>query len=177
MADGAYAMIQGTKPKVVSLGLNDSPVALATWLLQLYFDFGNKEKSIEERFNKQDLFTNISIYWFTQTIYSSMRVYSEDMSGYEDSSMNKLKTATGFSLHSYDINGIPPKEFANRFFDKIVQWNEHREGGHFSAYNHSETLKNDIINFVELLNNAAGKHRVLSKRGRTLYQPACWQPG
>jgi len=36
MIDGAYAMIQSTKPQALACGLNDSPIELASWLLQIF---------------------------------------------------------------------------------------------------------------------------------------------
>ena len=153
MTDGAYAMIQGTKPKILSTGLNDSPIALAAWLLQLYHDFGNKEKDLFERFDKDELLTNICIYWFNEKIYSSMRMYSEDMSGYEETPVGKVTVPVGFSFNAFDIYGIPPKEFAYRFFETIATWSEHTEEGHFSALSHPEQFKADLVKLVNKVEN------------------------
>ncbi len=149
MQDGAYAIIQSTKPKTLFTGLNDSPAALAAWLLQLYFDFGDKELPIFERYSKDDLLVNICLYWFTGSIYSSLRLYSEDMSGFEDKPIGKVAVPAAFNFHEYDITGFVPRDFAGRFFSNIVSWTEFNEGGHFAGLSHPRQLKNDLIQFIE----------------------------
>lgn len=149
MRDGAYGMIQGTKPKTLSAGLNDSPVALAAWLLQLYFDFGDKKKPIFERYSKDDLLVNICLYWYTESIYSSIRLYSEDMSGFDEKPVEKVTVPVAFNFHEFDISGFVPREFAERFFSNIVSWTEFKEGGHFAGLSHPQQLKNDLIKFIK----------------------------
>lgn len=149
MRDGAYGMIQGTKPKTISTGLNDSPTALAAWLLQLYFDFGDKQQPVFDRYSKDELLVNICLYWFTETIYSSIRLYSEDMSGFDDKPVVKVAIPVAFNFHEFDISGFLPREFAERFFSNIVSWTEFKEGGHFAGLSHPQQLKNDLVNFVE----------------------------
>ncbi|KEO72664.1 epoxide hydrolase family protein [Anditalea andensis] len=149
MRDGTYGMIQGTKPQTLSIGLNDSPVALAAWILQLYFDLGDKELSIFERFSKDDLLVNISLYWFTESIYPSIRLYSEDLSGYDGKPVEKVTVPVAFNLHRFDISGFVPKAFAERFYANIVSYTEFKDGGHFSGLSHPEQLKNNLIDFIE----------------------------
>lgn len=155
MKDGAYFMIQGTKPKTLSTGLNDAPAALTAWILQLYFDFGDKQQPIFDRYSKDDLLVNISLYWFNQAIYPSMRIYSEDMSGFEDKSVDKVGVPVGFNFHEFDISGFVPREFAERFFSNIVSWTEHKVGGHFAGLSHPQQLKSDLITFVEKVEKKA----------------------
>jgi pimeloyl-ACP methyl ester carboxylesterase len=145
--DGAYAMIQATKPKILGTGLNDSPAALMAWLLQLYNDFGNKEKALTERFGKDELLTNAAIYWFNEKIYTSMRLYSEDASGYGETPVGKVTIPVGFHFQQFDIAGIPPKEFASRFYQNITHWSEGK-GGHFAGYGGPKELADDVAAFV-----------------------------
>lgn len=149
--DGAYAMIQGTKPKVLSTGINDSPMGLAAWILQLYNDFSNKEKPLFDKFKKESLFTNLSIYWFTQSIYSSMRIYSEDTNGFGQAAAQKVTVPTGFNFYANDISGIPPKEYAKRFFENISSYTEQKEGGHFAAMSHPASFQKDLAKFIQSL--------------------------
>ncbi len=149
MMDGAYAMIQATKPKTLATGLNDSPMGLAAWLLQLFNDFSDKEIPLFDRFDKDELLTNISLYWFSEKIYPSMRIYSEDANGFGEPAKDVVKVPTGFNFYRYDIAGIPPKEFAGRFFNNIIRWTEQDQGGHFGAMSNPETLKNDLSEFMK----------------------------
>ena len=72
-----YQQIQGTKPQTIGIALNDSPVGLAAWIVEKFrtwCDCGGNPESI---FTKDELLTNITLYWVTQTAGSSARIYYE----------------------------------------------------------------------------------------------------
>lgn len=73
--DAAYVAVQSTKPLTLSYGLSDSPVGLAAWLIEHF------ERLSEQLPTKDDLITNVMLYWFGNTIRSSIRYYSEGMDG------------------------------------------------------------------------------------------------
>jgi pimeloyl-ACP methyl ester carboxylesterase len=72
-----YAAIQSTKPQSLGYALNDSPCGLAAWIVEKFRGWSDCGGNVERRFTKDVLLTNIMIYWVTQTITSSMRLYSE----------------------------------------------------------------------------------------------------
>ncbi len=77
-SEGAYAMVHATKPQSLAYGLNDSPVALAAWILSMV-NAGATPDKIEQAFGgKDELLTNIMIYWVTQTIGTSVRMYKAE---------------------------------------------------------------------------------------------------
>lgn len=149
MQHGAYAMIQSTKPQTLAQSLNDSPIGMASWLLQLFHDMSDTSKDLHSKFNKDELLTNISLYWLIGCIYSSMRIYAEDSHGFGGSAGNATTVPAGFCFYPYDISGIPPKAFVNRFFQNIVHWTEQESGGHFGAMENPSTLHEDIMKFVQ----------------------------
>jgi len=71
MQNGAYGMIQATKPQTLAYGLNDSPVGMAAWLMNL---LGGEFNTLIDR---DEQLTNTTIYWVTQTIGSAARIYYE----------------------------------------------------------------------------------------------------
>lgn len=75
MREGAFNMIQSTKPQSLAFALNDSPIGLAAWLMIL-FASGAPEK-VEERFTLDELITNAMIYWVSGSIGSAMHSYLE----------------------------------------------------------------------------------------------------
>ena len=75
---GGYAHIQGTKPQTLAYGLNDSPVGLAAWIVEKWRTWSDCSGEVERRFTKDKLLTTITIYWVTQTINSSTRLYYEN---------------------------------------------------------------------------------------------------
>ncbi len=74
-----YAVIQGLKPDQLSFALNDSPLGLAAWIIQCFYMWGDIGDDLESRFTKDELITNILIYWFTQSMPSAIRLYCESM--------------------------------------------------------------------------------------------------
>ena len=68
-------MIQGTRPYSLSSGLNDSPAGLAAWIVEKFQRWSDCGGQIETRFTKDELLTNIMIYWATETIGSSFLPY------------------------------------------------------------------------------------------------------
>jgi len=70
-SEGGYIMIQGTKPQTLAYGLNDSPVGLAAWIVEKFRGWSDCHSNVEQRFTKDELLTNIMIYWITETINSS----------------------------------------------------------------------------------------------------------
>jgi hypothetical protein len=42
--------------------LNDSPVGLAAWILQIFKSFSDPRKSISDLFDRDDLLDNITLY-------------------------------------------------------------------------------------------------------------------
>src|SRR5882762_2808454 len=77
--EGAYALIQGTRPQTLAHGLNDSPAGLAAWIVEKFRAWSDCDGDVEKRFSKDDLLTNIMIYWVTATINSSFLPYYDLM--------------------------------------------------------------------------------------------------
>jgi pimeloyl-ACP methyl ester carboxylesterase len=150
---GAYALIQGTQPQLVALGLNDSPVGLAAWLVEKFRRWSDCDGDVERRFSKDELLTNAMLYWATGTINSSFLPYY-DVS--QASAMTwikqKVKEWTGsknvpaaFALFPKDLSN-PPREWAERFFN-VQRWTTMDRGGHFAALEEPELLARDIRAF------------------------------
>ncbi|MCO5950533.1 epoxide hydrolase family protein [Mucilaginibacter flavidus] len=162
MTEGAYSMIQSTKPQTLAYGLNDSPVGLAAWIIEKFKSWSDNDGDLETCFTKDELLTNLTIYWATQTINSAMRIYSEAMKAMMNAMYNPLvklnpfdKTGSksevpaAFAIFPKDIS-TPPKDLANRFFN-VQQWTEMSAGGHFAAMEQPELLADDIRKFVNNL--------------------------
>src|SRR5260221_107506 len=73
-----YQRIQGTKPQTLGYGLNDSPAGLAAWIVEKFRAWSDSDGNVEKRFTKDELLTNITIYWVTGTGASSVRLYYEN---------------------------------------------------------------------------------------------------
>jgi pimeloyl-ACP methyl ester carboxylesterase len=74
---GGYWAVQSQTPQTLAYGLNDSPIGLAAWILEKWRAWSDCDGDLEKSFTKDELLVNIMIYWVTQTINSSMRLYYE----------------------------------------------------------------------------------------------------
>lgn len=151
MQQGAYAMVQTTKPQSLAYALNDSPAALASWILDRFYFWCDCDGDIEQRFTKDELLTNIMIYWSTQTIASSMRAYKMEALSPTLTPKDYVKTPTGVGLFPKDIGGIPPREFVERTVN-VQRWTEFERGGHFTAWEEPELMAADMLKFFSTLN-------------------------
>lgn len=76
--EGAYAYIHSTKPITLAYGLNDSPIGLCAWIIEKFNGWSDNNGDIENAFSKNELLANVTLYWVTQTINSSIRIYNEN---------------------------------------------------------------------------------------------------
>jgi pimeloyl-ACP methyl ester carboxylesterase len=148
--EGAYALIQSTKPETLACGLNDSPIGLASWILEKFRSWSDCHGDLSTSFSRDDLLTNIMIYWVTQTIDSSffpyydlanagaLRWMSEGVKGW----LGSKEVPVGFALFPKDITN-PPREWVERFFN-VQHWTEMPRGGHFAALEEPELFVKDL---------------------------------
>jgi pimeloyl-ACP methyl ester carboxylesterase len=148
--EGAYALIQSTKPQSLAQGLNDSPAGLAAWLVEKFRAWSDCGGDIETRFTKDELLTQIMIYWATESIGPSFLTYYDFANASPLTWMKEgLKKWAGssevpaaFALFPADISR-PPREWAARFFN-VQRWTEMPRGGHFAAMEEPALLAEDI---------------------------------
>ncbi len=76
MVEGTgYVGIQSTRPHSLAFGLTDSPAGLAGWLVEKFWSWSDNDGVLEQAIPRDALLDNISTYWFTGTIGSSVRRY------------------------------------------------------------------------------------------------------
>ncbi|TKI08871.1 epoxide hydrolase family protein [Martelella alba] len=143
MKEGGYMSIQATKPQTLSFGLNNSPVGLAAWIVEKFNSWGNQKTDLFERFQRDDILTNIALYWFTQTIGSSVAVYRANTTTLP--SHIPPKTPIGVSCFKDDIL-LPPRDWVSEKYN-LCYWSELQMGGHFAAMEYPEKYANELKTF------------------------------
>lgn len=146
-AEGGYAMVQGTKPTSLAVGLNDSPAGLAAWIVEKFHRWGDTGGEVESVFPLDTLCTLLSVYWFTQTIGSSMRLYKEAFADGEILSPMPGHNVQQGVLVPAECDLPAPRAWGERHLQNLVHWNEARQGGHFPALEVPEVLAADIRTF------------------------------
>jgi microsomal epoxide hydrolase len=148
--EGGYNHIQGTKPQTLSYGLNDSPAGLAGWIIEKYRTWSDCHGDIESRYTKDELLTIVTIYWVTNTIGPSVRMYKENQSHlWEMEENEKVAAPAGMAVFPQEI-ARPPREWAERSYD-VRRWQEMPRGGHFAALEEPELLAHEIREFFRPL--------------------------
>jgi microsomal epoxide hydrolase len=105
---------------------------------------------VERRFSKDELLTNIMIYWVTKTINSSVRLYCESMrSGRFGPAGQRIEVPTAGAIFPKEIIR-PPRKWAEAHFN-LQQWTRMESGGHFAALEEPEALIRDIRSFYAKL--------------------------
>ena len=145
--DGAYALVHGTKPTSLAMGLNDSPAGLAAWILEKFHRWGDTGGDIERVFPFETLATLLSVYWFTQTIGSSMRLYKEAFADHEIMTPMPRHDVPQGVLVPADCDLPAPRAWGERNLQNLIHWNEARQGGHFPALEVPYVLADDIRAF------------------------------
>lgn len=145
-SEGAYAMLHATKPQSLAYGLNDSPVALAAWILS-FGSAGASPEIIEQAFGGRDeLLTNIMIYWATQTIATSVRMYKADAIAQWSGAQPLQKSNVPAGVAVFPREAQFPKEWAERFVN-VVSYRKMKEGGHFAALEVPDIFSAELRSF------------------------------
>jgi pimeloyl-ACP methyl ester carboxylesterase len=151
--EGAYDDQQATRPQTLAYGLNDSPAGLAAWIVEKFRAWSDCDGNIESRFTRDELLTNLTIYWATETINSSIRLYYESRHApapfKED---ERVTVPTAFAIFPKDIDQ-PPREWAERSYN-VTRWTQMPRGGHFAALEEPELLARDLRAFFRPLRSA-----------------------
>ena len=109
--EGGYNHIQGTKPQTLAYGLNDSPAGLASWIVEKYRTWSDCGGDVEKSYTKDELLTIVTIYWVTQTISSSTRMYFENQKNlWVMEQDQKVPAPAGMAMFPQEIS-YPPRDW------------------------------------------------------------------
>ena len=149
----AYQQIQGSKPQTLGYGLNDSPAGLAAWIVEKFHGWTDMPQGatgyLDNHFTKDELLTNIAIYWFTGTITSSTRIYYENSKTQVETPLSYINVPTGAAIFPAEIF-VTPRAWAEAAYD-LRHWSVMSEGGHFAALEKPDLYLNDLRIFFRLL--------------------------
>jgi len=148
--EGAYADMHATKPLTAAYGLNDSPAGLCAWIVEKFNGWSDNNGDIENSFTKDELLANVTLYWITQTIHSSMRIYNENSKHPLVFKKDQyIKVPVGFAKFPKELP-TPPRSYIEKGFN-IQHWTTMPAGGHFAAAEQPALLAKDLIKFFSEL--------------------------
>jgi pimeloyl-ACP methyl ester carboxylesterase len=147
---GAYWHVQSMEPQTVAYGLNDSPAGLAAWLIEKFRDWADCDGDLWRRFTRDEVLTHITLYWMTETIHSSCRLYYESFRAPLHFSKDDFVRVPSAVARFPKEEPFPPREWAQRGYN-VQRWTEMAQGGHFAAIEEPELLVEDIRQFFRFL--------------------------
>src|SRR5215470_14814790 len=141
-----YAQIQSTRPQTLSYGLTDSPAGQLAWIVEKFKEWTSSSHALpEDAISRDEILTNVSVYWFTGTAGSSANVYYEAMHSGDWPVPSGVPT--GVAVFDEDIAIRRYAEQGNN----IVHWSDFEAGGHFAALETPSLLVQDIRDFFASL--------------------------
>ncbi|MGF9760736.1 epoxide hydrolase [Microvirga sp. 0TCS3.31] len=135
-----YARLMASRPQTL-YGIADSPVGLASWLLDHNDADGqpaaavatalNRTTSATGELTRDEILDNITLYWLTNTGVSASRLYWEYKGGFFNAKGVKIPVAvTVFPGEQYEA----PRSWTERAYPKLIHYNRAEKGGHFAAW-------------------------------------------
>ena len=142
----AYALMMATRPQTL-LGLADSPVGLASFLL----DHDDEAVSPASRrsstgrqgrdLTRDDILDNITLYWLTNTGVSSARLYCGEQAvvlrrqGRERPGRRERLPRRALQA---------PQSWAEQAYPNLIYYNKLDRGGHFAAWEQPKIFSEEL---------------------------------
>ncbi|KAI8366048.1 Alpha/Beta hydrolase protein [Radiomyces spectabilis] len=155
--DCGYRAIQGTRPYTLAFGLTDSPIGLLAWLLEKYHEWTyhlpekQDTEALPETITPHEFLTQVTLYWMTNTISSSIRIYYECLHQKEIFKVvfPRVKVPVAVCAFAHDISRLPRDWLETS--TNLHQYSEMISGGHFPALEENTLLQHDLQRFGQLL--------------------------
>src|SRR5579863_6493602 len=142
-----YAILQSTRPQTLAYALTDSPVGQLAWIVEKFKDWTDPAAELpEDAVDRDQLLTDVSVYWLTATAGSSANIYYEGARSWgQTSEPSTVPTAVAVFPMDVTIRPIAEREH------NIVRWSEFDRGGHFAAMEAPDLLIDDMREFFRPL--------------------------
>lgn len=142
--ESAYSQQQGTRPQTLAAALNDSPAGLLAWIVEKFRAWSDCDGHPENAFTRDQLLTNVMVYWVGQTIASSTRLYWE-LQHADERRLPFVAVPTGVARYPKEPIRFP-RAWVERQYN-ITRWTVMPRGGHFAAMEQPDLFVDDVRAF------------------------------
>lgn len=140
-----YARLHSLRPETLTPALADSPIGLASWVLEKFQRWGDCPEGIDKTFGRDALLDNLSLHWFTGAGAASIRLYRE--SALDPGLSGRVEVPTAILMPLRDGVTVPaPRAWAERSFT-VARWTLMERGGHFPEWEVPHVVADDIRRF------------------------------
>ncbi|KRT82088.1 hydrolase, partial [Oryctes borbonicus] len=157
LRESGYMHLQSTKPDTIGVGLNDSPVGLAAYIIEKFTTWTNRDwinrmdGGLLMKYDFTKLLDNVMIYWVTNSITTSCRLYAESFSNeLLERKMGSIPTKIPTACAKFEHEIIyQSDELLKHKYTNLLQSTHFSDGGHFAALEVPELLAKDMWNAFE----------------------------
>jgi pimeloyl-ACP methyl ester carboxylesterase len=145
-----YIHQQGTRPQTLAYALTDSPVGQLAWIVEKFKEWTDSAAQLpEDAIDRDQILTDVSLYWFTRTAGPSAQLYYETSHDPQAwAPRQRGTTPTGVAV--FTSHDVAIRKLAERHHN-IVHWSEFSRGGHFPAMEVPAVLVSDVREFFKRL--------------------------
>lgn len=161
LEESGYMHFQATKPDTIGNALIGNPVGLSTYILEKFSTWTKAEYrsrndgGLTEQFTMDALLDNIMIYYLSNMITTSMRLYAEHFCiKNAELKLERVPTNVPVGCARYkedllhELDWILEDKFKN-----IIHSKYYMNGGHFAAMELPDQFSNDFIMYMDTLWN------------------------
>jgi hypothetical protein len=151
-----YLHMQATRPATLGYALTDSPAGQLAWIVEKFREWTDPAAELpEDAVDRDQLLTNVSIFWFTKAGASSAHGTYEGMQAWRAMIAQEQTAASGAfaSEHAGPPTGVAvfgADTTIQSLMDpagRISHWEEYDRGGHFPAMEVPDLLVGDVRTF------------------------------
>lgn len=149
-----YSQEQGTRPQTLGIGLSDSPVGVAAWILEKFGAWADVTRDkhgtpdLWQAFDVDLLLTNIMLYLVEGSFVTSTWMYrGRVLEGSGKFPVGaRITVPTAVAAFPDPVFPPPPRSQAEKTYN-IVRWTDMPAGGHFAALEQPDLLLADMRGF------------------------------
>ena len=151
--ESAYSLVQGTKPQTLGVALNDSPAGLLAWIVEKFRVWSDCDGAPENVYTRDQLLTNVMVYWVTRTIASSVRLYRESrLAHLGRETLQFVSVPTGIARYPKEVMRFPRSWVEQQY--NVTHWSVMPRGGHFAAMEQPGLFVDDVRTFFRSVRGA-----------------------
>ncbi|MHB9450468.1 alpha/beta fold hydrolase [Mesorhizobium sp. RSR565B] len=115
-------------------------------MIEKFRSWSDCDGDVERTFGMDTLLTDVSLYWFSNALTSSLRLYKENrLFPLAFETLERVSPPFGVALFPRELP-MPPRSWVARVFD-VQRWTSMPRGGHFAALEEPSLLVEDIRAF------------------------------
>lgn len=144
--ESSHFFIKASEPQTLAYGCADSPVGWLAWVMDIFQQGTDNNGDFLTAVNRDTFLTDVTLYWVTDTVGSSMRIYREyRLTGEAKEPQPPVMVPMAFADFPKEMFACPLRWAKPT--NSIVQYTRMPKGGHFAALEQPDLLLDDIRRF------------------------------